>query len=81
MSQIIGKDEGDKTQMYFQRKVELDDDQRRHELEAIKIRYEMEGEDRIHEMPVEEGQRVNGSSQELRGKEHARELEDSQKLS
>lgn len=44
--------------------MELDDEQRRHE---------MEGDDRGHEMPVE-GHRHRGR-QELRGEGHARELD------
>ena len=57
--------------------MELDDEQRRHDMEAVEIRYEMEGEDEIHELPVEERQRRSGR-QELRGEEHAREIDDSQ---
>ena len=52
-SQDVGKREGEDAQLYFQQKVELDDEQRRHDMEAVEIRYEMEGEDQIHEMPVE----------------------------
>lgn len=72
--QDIREDEGDHKQMYFQQKVELDDEQRRHEIEANEVRYEMEGEDRIHELP---GKEVHGrnSKQELRGEEHAKEFE------
>ena len=70
--------------------MELDDEQRRHEMEAVGIRYEMEGEDDIQEMPVEGNQTQNGRQemlerrqgqgvrQELRGAEHARELDNSQ---
>lgn len=76
-SQDVGKDEGGNPQLYFQQKVELDDEQRRHDMEAVEIRYEMEGEDEIHELPVEERQRRSGR-QELRGEEHAREIDDSQ---
>ena len=46
-----GRDEGNDTQLYFQQKVELHDEQRRHEKEALELRHEMEGEDRIYEMP------------------------------
>ena len=42
-----GRDEGNDTQLYFQQKVELHDEQRRHEMEALELRHEMEGEDRI----------------------------------
>ena len=58
--------------------MELDDEQRRHEMEAVELRYEMEGEDRIYEMPVEERHRRSRRRQELRGEEHARELDTSQ---
>ena len=78
-SQDVGKREGEDAQLYFQQKVELDDEQRRHEMEAVEIRYEMEGEDEIREMPVEGRQgQVEGVRQELRGAEHARELDNSQ---
>ena len=76
-SQDVGKREGEDAQLYFQQKVELDDEQRRHEMEAVEIRYEMEGEDQIREMPVEGGQ-GQGVRQELRGVEHANELDNSQ---
>ena len=75
--QDVGEDEVDETQMYLQRKVELNDNQRRHEMEAVDIRYELEGEDIIHEISGEEEQTPSGR-QELRGEEHAQELEDLQ---
>lgn len=63
-------DSGD-TQLYLEQKAGLDDEQRRHEMEATELRYEMEGEDRIYELPAEDKR----NRQELRGEEHARELE------
>lgn len=48
--------EGGNAQLYFQQKAELDDEQRRHEMEAVEVRYEMDGEDEIHEMPVGESE-------------------------
>lgn len=66
--------EGENPQLYFQQKAELDDEQRRHEIEAVEVRYEMDGEDEIHEMPVEEREKHWGR-QELRGEEHSKELD------
>ena len=66
--------ESDDAQPYLQRKVELDDEQRRHEMEAIDLRYELEGEDFVHELSEEERPGVR-DKQELRGEEHARELD------
>lgn len=68
------------TQPYVDQKAELEDEERRkHELEATEIRYEMEGEDKIFEMPGD-GNAITGiapsnNRQELRGAEHSRELE------
>ena len=76
-NQDVGKREGEDAQLYFQQKVELDDEQRRHEMEAVETRYEMEGEDEIHEMPVE-GRQGQGVAQEPRGAEYAKELDNSQ---
>ena len=45
---------GGNVESYFQQKADLDDEQRRHEMEAVEVRYEMDGEDEIHEMSVEE---------------------------
>lgn len=67
-------DEGEYAQLYLQQKVELDDEQRRHEMEAVDISYEMEVEDEMHEMPVKKDR--NSSREELRRKEHSKELED-----
>ena len=39
--------------------MQLDDEQRRHEMEAVELRYEMEREDRIHELSGAEGQNRN----------------------
>lgn len=64
-TQNVRNDEGEDTQLYYQQKVELDDEQRRHEMEAVEIRYEMEGEDRIHEKGVERRRRES-ARQELR---------------
>lgn len=63
--------EADDSQMYFQRKVELDDEQRIHEMEAVEIRFELEGDDEIREMPVE-GE-MHCGRQELRGDKNLRE--------
>lgn len=65
------KDDSGDTQLYLQQKVELDDKQRRHEMEAIELRYEMEREDRIYELPAEDRR----NRQELCGEERARELD------
>lgn len=46
--------EGEKPQLYLQQKAELDDEQRRHEMEAVELRYEMQGADEIHELPAGE---------------------------
>lgn len=66
--------EEDSAQLYLQRKAELDDEQRRHEMEVVEIRCEMDGENEIHEMPAEARGRHFGR-QELRGKEHSVEME------
>ena len=65
------KDDRGDTQLYFQQKVELDDEQRRHEMVATELRHEMEGGDRIYELPAEDRR----NRQELRGEEHTKELE------
>ena len=61
-------------QLYLQRKAELDDAQRRHELEAREVRYGMGGEDEIHEMPAGGTGRYSGR-QELRGQQSPKELD------
>lgn len=40
--------EGESPQSCFQQNVEFVDEQRRHEMETIEIRYELQGEDDIH---------------------------------
>ena len=67
-------------QLYVDRKAELDAEERRkHELEVGEIRHEMEGEDRVFEMPDDGNIRMGLASsrglQELRGVEHSQELE------
>ena len=63
-------------QPYLQHKAELEDEERRkHELEAHEARYEMDGDDEIHEMGSEDGRRRLSRLQELRGPEHSQELE------
>lgn len=69
-----GKDESENPQLYFQQKAELDDEQRRHEMEALELVHEMEGDDRVHEMAGDEDRRGCGR-QELSGEEHAGELD------
>ena len=68
-------DEAQRPQMYLQRKAELDDAQRRHEMEALELRRELHG-DEIHEMAGgEEGGGSHwGSRQELRGREIPAEI-------
>ena len=58
--------EGGNTQLYLQRKVELDDEQRRHEMEAVELRYEVPGADEIHEMPAGKGD-IHRDRKELEG--------------
>lgn len=68
--------EGDNVQLYFQQKAELDDEQRRHEMEAVEVRYEMEGESEIQEIVVEgRGRERHFDRQEMRGEEHSKELD------
>ena len=45
--------EGENPQLYLQQKVELDDGQQRHEMEAAELRYEVQGVDEIHELPAD----------------------------
>lgn len=47
-TQDVRKDEGKVVQMYLQQKAELDDEQRRHETEAVEIKHEIEGEHMTH---------------------------------
>ena len=67
-------------QLYVDQKAELEDEERRrHELDASGIAYEMEGEDRIFEMPGDGDTEIRTAqsdrTQELRGAEHSKELE------
>ena len=69
--------EGDSPHLYFQQKAELDDEQRRHEMEAVEVRYEMEGEGEIRQITVEgRGRERHSNRQEMRGEEHSKELDD-----
>lgn len=68
------------TQPYVDQKAELEDEERRkHELSSTGIMYEMEGENRIFEMPSDAGTRTKLTSlqgiHEMRGAEHSKELE------
>lgn len=68
------------TQLYVDQKAELEDEERRkHELDGAGISYEMEGEDRIFEMPSGRDAETSVASiratQELRGLEHSQELD------
>lgn len=67
-------------QLYVDQKAELEDEERRkQELDGEGVRYEMEGEDRIFEMPGNLCTRMELASysktHELRGAEHSKELE------
>ena len=82
-SQANGKDQRSLTSnslIYVDRKAELEDEERRkHELDGCGISYEMEGEDRIFEMPGNEDSGTRSATlreiHELRGVEHSQELE------
>ena len=68
------------TQIYVDRKAELEDEERRkYELDATGKTFEMEGEDRISEMPSGGDAEMRLASfretHELRGVEHSQELE------
>lgn len=74
-SQDLGSLQED-PQPYLQQKAELEaEEKRKHELEARERRYEMGNEGERYELPVEEGDSMIRSRQELRGEEHSRELE------
>ena len=60
--------EGENPQFYLQQKVELDDEQRLHEMEAVELTYEVQGEDEIHELPADKGDGRYGRH-ELKGDE------------
>lgn len=69
--------------LHFQHKPELDAEQRRHEMDAHGSMFEMEGggRDRYQEMPgnaTRVGVASLGRLHELRGEEHAKELDSSQ---
>ena len=65
------------TQLYVDQKAELEDeDRRKHDLSSTGIMYEMEGEDRIFEMPSDAGTKPKiAGIHEMRGAEHSKELE------
>ena len=65
--------QGGNPQLYFQGKVELDDEQRRHEMEAVELKHEVQGPDEIYEMPADEGDRRCGR-RELKGSSFSAEL-------
>ena len=74
------KDTTSNTQLYLDRKAELgDEEHRRHEMNAESLKYELEGRDRIFEVPsVRDSRTVLASLQEIhemRGTEHSQELE------
>ena len=56
--------EGQDPRLYFQQKAELDVEQRRHEMEAVEARYELEGDNEIREIPADERE-MYGARQEL----------------
>ena len=60
------KGDGEDPPLYFQQKVELDSEQRRHEMEHVELRYEVQGQDEVHEMPGEEIDKLYGRH-ELKG--------------
>ena len=65
--------EKNSTQMYLQQKVELDDEQQRHEMEATYAQYELEGADKVHEMPAAESGRWGRP--ELSGEDRSKGLD------
>ena len=66
-------------QPYLQQKAELEaEEKRKHELEARERRYEMGVEGERYELPVEGQDMMIQTRQELRGEEHATELDVSQ---
>ena len=60
--------EGENPQLYLHQKVELDDEQRLHEMEAAEPTYEVQGGDQIHELPADKGDGRYGRH-ELKGDE------------
>lgn len=74
------------TQLYVDRKAELEDEERRrHEMDAEIPRYEVEGEGRVLEMPCDRDPGTVLPSlreiHEMRGAEHSQELETSGNVS
>ena len=76
----------EETQPYLQRKAELEaEEKRRLELEAVDVRYEMDGQNNMNEMPADVRNEIDTIArpqisslkerQELRGEECSRELE------
>ena len=68
------------TQLYVDQKAELgDEERRRHEMDAESLKYEVDGEDRIFEMPCDRDSATGPSSlqrlHEMRGAEHSQELD------
>ena len=61
-------------QLYLQQKVELDDEQRRHEMATVELRYEVQGMDEIHELPADKGDGRYGR-QELNGDERSASID------
>ena len=72
--------EGENPQLYLQQKVELDNDQRLHEMEAAKLTYELQGEDEVYEMPADKGD-GRYCRQELNGDECSASVEISRRSS
>lgn len=82
----VSADSSEETQPYLQQKAGLEaEENRRLELEAVEVRYEVNGEDNMQEMPGEDarneidtmrhGMPSLGERQELRGEECPKELE------
>ena len=83
----VSADSSEEPQPYLQQKAELEaEENRRLELEAVEMRYKVNGEDSIQEMPGEDarneidtivrpGMPSLGERQELRGEECSKELE------
>ena len=74
------KDTTSNTQLYLDRKAELGDEEHRtHEMNAESLNYELDGQDRICEIPSDRHSRTVLASlqaiHEMRGTEHSQELE------
>ena len=68
------------TQLYMDRKAEMGgEERRRHEMHAESLKYELEGEDRVFEIPShrESGAVLSSlpETHEMGGTDHAQELE------